>query len=134
MFSTKTRYALRAVLALVEEGAVDGREPLVPVRDLAEMAELPAPYLAKIVQELAAAKILKSRKGPGGGVTLRGGLDDTTVADIVFAMDQVERSRRCLIEDRPCREVESCALHETCRTIREDVLEKTTLADLLASL
>ena len=70
MFSSKARYALKAVLLLAQEEAVPEGEGPISIRDLAEMGGLPRPFLAKIMQELSASGVIKSRKGPGGGVSL----------------------------------------------------------------
>lgn len=133
MFSSKARYALKAALVLAREGrwVDDDGKGLLSIKDLAKLGGLPRPFLAKIMQELSAVGIVRARKGPGGGVALARKPDQFSIADVIFAVDLVEGFRRCILEDRPCREVEACPLHTTCKTIREDILAETTLQDLL---
>lgn len=133
MFSSKARYALKAALILARRGAFADGAKLVNIRDLAEAGSLPRPFLAKIMQELSGVGIIRARKGPGGGVALSTTPDQISLADVIFSVDLVEGTRRCIMEDRPCREVESCPLHITCKTIREDILGQTTLQDVLDS-
>ena len=103
------------------------------VKELATEAGLTGPYLAKVIQDLAQSGIVKSRKGPGGGVLLARRPDEISLSEVIFAVDQIEGWRRCVLEDRPCSEIESCPLHQTCRVIREEILGRTTLADLSES-
>ena len=131
MFSSKARYALKAAVHLARKGAWVEGGTAITVRQLAEEGELPPPFLAKVVGELATAGVFYSRKGPGGGVMLARSPGDISLAEVIYAVDRLEGFQRCVLEDMPCSEVESCPLHESCKAIREDILARTTLADIL---
>jgi len=66
MLSRKTKYALKALIALAEHG------PETPVRiaDLARDQQIPPKFLELILLELRNQGILRSRKGKGGGYLL----------------------------------------------------------------
>ncbi|VAV90147.1 hypothetical protein MNBD_ALPHA06-707 [hydrothermal vent metagenome] len=59
----------------------------LPAKRLAGFFELPVHYLAKHLQSLSVAGLLKSSKGPGGGYWLAKPAKDIAVLDIVQAID-----------------------------------------------
>ena len=65
MLSPSCQYAIRAVehLALRPCGA------LTPGKDIAEAADVPRPYLWKILGRLVQAGIVRSHKGASGGMS-----------------------------------------------------------------
>ena len=56
-------------------------------RVIAEREDIPAHFLAKILQELARKGMLKSNKGPSGGFALRIAPEKLRLLDIVEALD-----------------------------------------------
>lgn len=56
-------------------------------RVIAEREQIPAHFLAKILQELARKGLLKSNKGPSGGFALRTPASQIRLLDIVEALD-----------------------------------------------
>ncbi len=129
MFSAKCTYAIKAVLTLAREEAA-GAETGMRIRDLAKKADLPGPYLAKIIGELARAGVLRTAKGLKGGVRLARAANRITLGDVVEAMDRVDGYRQCVLEPRPCSEVAFCPLHKTCKVIREQILKKSNFSQL----
>ena len=67
MLSKKSKYGLKAVLALAEES---GRGPVL-ISELADRQRLPRKFLEAILLELKRHGILQSKKGKGGGYFLR---------------------------------------------------------------
>lgn len=90
MFSQTTEYALRAVawLALTPDA-------LVPTTTLAEKTQVPPHYLAKVLQQLAASKLVSGRRGVRGGYRLSRSPDSITLLDVVRAVARVERITSC---------------------------------------
>jgi Rrf2 family protein len=72
-----------------------GSDRPVPVAALAELNELPLPYLNKQLQALARAGILTSHAGPRGGFALARPPAEITVLDVVQAIDGTEGAFRC---------------------------------------
>ena len=70
-----------SVLATLPEGTA------LPARRLADFFDLPGHYLAKHLQSLSQAGLVKSAKGPGGGYMLSRPATEITVLDIVQAID-----------------------------------------------
>lgn len=70
-------------------------EVAVPAAKLAEFHGLPVPYLAKALQQLAAAGIVSSIPGRRGGYRLARPAADITLLDIVDAVDGGTPAFRC---------------------------------------
>ncbi len=88
MLSQTAEYALRAVAALAPSA---GR--LVPTTELAKLADVPPPYLAKVLQQLASSEIIRGRRGVGGGYTLNHPPEDINLLDVVLAVGPLRESR-----------------------------------------
>ena len=84
MLSQTAEYALRATASLAASG-----DRLVPTAELAERAGVPMPYLAKVLQQLASADLIRGRRGVGGGYTLNRPHDEISLFDIINAVSVV---------------------------------------------
>lgn len=84
LLSRAAEAALKALPHLDPGGAeTQGRE----VRDLALACGEPAPYLGKVLQKLARAGLLRSRRGKNGGFVLGRPASEITLADVVVAIE-----------------------------------------------
>lgn len=90
MISKTAEYALRAIVCL----ASAPKEPK-SADILAKKTQVPRAYLHRVLQDLAAAGLVQSRPGPGGGYELAGATKDTTILDVVNAVSPIERIRQC---------------------------------------
>ncbi|PQO27885.1 RrF2 family transcriptional regulator [Blastopirellula marina] len=90
MISKTAEYALRAVAAMgVQEGTPASADYL------SEKTKVPRRYLNRVLQDLAAASLVSSRPGPGGGYELVRSLDETTILDVINAVSPLQRIREC---------------------------------------
>ena len=64
--STKSRYGLKAVLALAENEG----QGLLQIREIARMKNIPRQYLEQIFNQLGKARIIRSVRGKNGGYKL----------------------------------------------------------------
>lgn len=67
--------------------AYNGREVPVQVRVIGERQAIPARYLEQIFQRLRRAKLVRGKRGPGGGYTLAREPGDITLRDVVEAIE-----------------------------------------------
>lgn len=107
------------------------------VRQIAEDENIPAPFLAKILQQLARKGMLKSSKGPAGGFALPQSPKLIRLIDIVEALDGVPSYYQCPLGHSPCAEDTPCAMHDSWVGLRSRImeyLERNTVADLAAAL
>lgn len=128
MISLAVEYSLRAMVMLANAG----EEPLT-VQKIAAIAKIPAPYLSKLMQGLARAELVRSRRGVGGGFTLGRAAKKITVWDIVQAVDPIKRIFSCPLGISG--HVRLCSLHrrlDQAMALVEDAFRKSSLADVLA--
>lgn len=59
----------------------------VQCRDIAARQEIPEPYLNQLLSAMRRARLIASRRGPGGGHQLARAAAEITLADIVDALD-----------------------------------------------
>jgi Rrf2 family protein len=90
MFSQTAEYALRVVAHLA---AVGGKS--ATTREIAAGTRVPEGYLAKVLQSLSRAGIVRSQRGPGGGSVLARPPEELTIYDVVQAVDPIRRITSC---------------------------------------
>lgn len=90
MISKTAEYALRAVTWLAREPS-----KAISADVLAEKTKVPRRYLTRVMQDLAAAEVVESRSGPGGGYVLVIATDELTILEVINAVSPLERIRSC---------------------------------------
>ncbi len=127
MFSQTVEYALRAAVDLASRGDVSAT-----VAEVAERTRVPRPYLAKVLQRLARAGIVTSRRGVSGGVTLARPANRVTILEVMNAVEPVGRIATCPL-GLPTHGPRLCPLHrrlDDALAAVEAAFAGTTLADL----
>jgi len=127
LFSTATGYALQTLAVLPG----DGRYSLA--RCLAQELKLPAPYLAKILQNLVQAGILESVRGPRGGFRLARSAQSVTVGDVVAALEGPGRLEGCVMGFSHCGSEHPCPLHAAWSRVKAQMglsMTQVTIQDL----
>ena len=81
--TSSTKYALLAVGYVAQQKGKN----LVISQDVAKTYGIPLEYLLKIMQELAKAQILRSKRGPRGGFSLARPLSKITMLDVIEAVE-----------------------------------------------
>lgn len=129
MFSQTVEYALRAVVHLADHA------PAARTTDqIAEATLVPKAYLSKVIQALNRAKIVQSRRGLGGGVTLTKTPAELTILDVVNAVEPIARIRQCPLGLKT-HGVRLCPLHsrmDHALGMVEAAFRQTTLEEILA--
>jgi Rrf2 family iron-sulfur cluster assembly transcriptional regulator len=122
--------AIQATLFLAQQAP--GK--LSPVHEIATHAGASEAYLAKILQRLASAGLVRSFRGPGKGMELGRAPEAITLASLIEAMEGTKAPDECVLGLGVCSEENPCPLHKDwipLRTAIRDLLERTTLADLV---
>lgn len=129
MFSQTVEYALRAAVYLATRPG-----EAATTEEVAERTQVPAPYLAKILQGLARHGLVKSQRGVGGGVMLAKSPEETTILEVVNAVEPFKRITTCPLGLSTHGTV-LCPLHrrvdDALATV-ETAFRNTTLAEVLA--
>ena len=112
----------------------------LPTNKLAVFFDVPTHYLAKHMQLMSKAGIVKTKKGPGGGYSLAKLPSEITLLAMVEAIDGRSSSFRCTeIRRRGPSGVQACAYKTPCGIARtmhaadkawRAKLQETTLADI----
>jgi len=108
MFLSKScLYGIRSVLYL----AIENKRNYISIREISEELDIPFHYLTKILQRLNHQGIVKSVKGPKGGVTFDRAPEKISLYDLITAIDGQEIFTRCLIADVKCSSQNPCVFH-----------------------
>ncbi|MBI4460620.1 MAG: Rrf2 family transcriptional regulator, partial [Acidobacteria bacterium] len=110
---------------------------LSPVHEIAAQAGVSAAYLAKILQRLASAGLVRSFRGPGKGMELAQAPEAITLDAVIRAVQGSMEADGCLLGLGICSEDNPCPLHQEwlpLRTAIRDLVERTTLADLVRAI
>ena len=130
MFSHTVEYALRAVAALAE----DWERPHA-VQKIAERTKMPNDYLAKVMQALCRAGVVKAIRGRHGGYQLAQSPEKLSLLEVINAVDPIKRIERCPL-GLAGHGANLCPLHRRLDdAIREteNAFRFTTLGELLQS-
>lgn len=131
--SSKLMYALRA---LFDIGYHNFGRP-TKVDEIAGRQEVPPRFLEQIFQDLKAAGLVGSKRGPNGGYFLLRSPDSVTVGDVWRAVEGPMEHPCCFASDDEIRA--KCAITSKCVTAAvwrdvvlesEKVLDSFTLSDL----
>src|SRR5215813_5160300 len=133
IYSRSAEYAIRAFVHLAQ--VPEGRYAMV--KNIAEQEEIPAHFLAKILQQLARKGLLRSIKGPTGGFALRVDAAEIWLIDIVEALDGLAPYQQCAAGLSECSDVMPCPIHDSWVNLRSRIMEylgRNTIADLAKAL
>lgn len=128
MFSQTVEYALRAVVFLAQNPTTSST-----TEQVAEATKVPPAYLAKVLQALVKAGIVRSQRGVGGGVMLARQTDELTILEVVNAVDPIKRIQTCPL-DLASHGTNLCPLHrrvDSALAMVEAAFGATTLAEVL---
>jgi Rrf2 family protein len=131
--SRQSDYAIRITFAVAQQ--TGGANTQTDVASIAHQTGIPQAYTAKLVQSLAKAGVLRTQKGPRGGVRLAATAEDITLQQIVEAVEGPTEFARCLLWPGECPPHANCPMHMVLDGLTEVVtryLSSVTLADLLA--
>ncbi len=129
LLSRTCEYGVRAMVFLAAELSTDYRA----VRTISENLEISFHFLTKIFQQLTRAGLLRSYRGPNGGVMLSRPASEITLKEIVVAIEGPELFNECVLGLPGCGEDRPCPLHESWSTVRvelEKMLEGRTLDEI----
>ena len=124
IYSRSAEYAIRSFVYLAR--IPDGKFAMA--RHIAEEEQIPAHFLAKILQELTRKGLLRSNKGPSGGFSLRLPASQIRLLDLVEALDGAALAES--LDQAPWVLDSFRDLHSRIM----DYLESNTIADVVKAL
>lgn len=117
VFSRQCEYALQAVLYL----ALKSNGEMTSIRELTRKLDIPYHFVAKILQTLTQKRLLTSLKGPKGGFALAEPATQTTLLQIVRAIDGDGFMKECVLGFPECSGTNPCAVHGEWKGIRDRI-------------
>lgn len=137
MISQKSKYALRALIALAE--APEG-EPML-TGDIAEQQAIPRKFLEQILLDMNHQGLVMSRRGKAGGYLLLRKPEAITFGEVLRLIDGPLAPLPCLSK-MAYRKCDDCKSEETCcirgifaevANATRSVLDRATIADAIAN-
>ena len=132
LYSRPCEYAIRTMAYLARLGP----DKRVQAQEIAAAESIPAPILAKVLQQLARSDLVNSFKGPGGGFSLNRPPSSINLYEIFRLVDGVEDLDRCAVGLAECNDFAPCPLHDTWKSVRVHLLQylkKTTLEEMASA-
>lgn len=117
ILTRSSEYAVDLVLFLVSQK----RKKYVPLIQVSEQTGLSFHYLSKIAGQLTRKGLLKSYRGPRGGVTLTKEEGQITLHDIVEAIEGDALLNKCVLRPQPCNGEDACPVHDQWLPIRDRI-------------
>lgn len=135
MFSKSCEYGIKAMIYIAKQSLSNHR---VKITDVANNADSPEAFTAKILGTLAKHSLVRSIKGPNGGFEIdKEKMHQIKLSKIVFAIDGDAVYNGCALGLLDCSDIEPCPMHEHFCSIRnelKDMLETTSIYDLATTL
>jgi Rrf2 family protein len=130
--SKKAEYALRALVAMA-------RGPQwIQIQELSRRERIPVKFLEQIMLTLRHGGLLTSKRGVGGGYSLRANPSEITLADVIAIVDGPLAPMPCAaekpVEQCTCPVPASCPIRLAMIEVREEIasaLGRRTIADVV---
>jgi Rrf2 family protein len=129
-FSTRTRYGTRALLEL----ALHLGEGPVLLKEIAKRQQISLSYLEHLIAPLIAGGIVRSVKGPRGGVFLAKNPEEITLSEVIQLLEGSIGPAECINNPGMCERSEFCVTRDVWGELKmamNGVLESTTLQGLV---
>ncbi len=120
-------YAVQTVLYLA---LVPPDRPYVPVRRVAADLEISPTFLVKILQGLVREGIVRTYRGPRGGLALAREPDEITLMDIARATGHEGLFEACVLGLDGCGEEAPCPLHDDWEAVRRRMRTAFRMTDV----
>lgn len=128
--STRARYGTRALLEL----ALRQKEGLVQLKEIASKQQISLYYLERLIAPLIAGGILRSIKGPKGGIYLAKSPEDIKLSEVIQLLEGPLALVECVNDPNVCERSAFCVTRDIwgeLKIVMDGVLKSTTLQDLV---
>lgn len=112
----ETDYAIRCMYYL--SGKKGG---VTMVDEISKATDVPNSFLAKILQKLSKASLVKSRRGVKGGFELTLPPQEISLLQVIEAIQGPVAMNICALDETLCGRSSTCAIHPVWVELREEV-------------
>lgn len=121
MLSKSSKYGIRAVLYLASSAS---EAKNIGTKEIAITLNIPAPFLAKTLQQLSKKKIISSIKGPNGGFFMTKNNLEKSIFDIIYCIDGQHKFEECFLGYPECSDIEPCVVHDVYSPLKKQLLRR----------
>ncbi|MFC2066718.1 RrF2 family transcriptional regulator [Chloroflexota bacterium] len=128
--STRGRYATRALLDL----ALNQEEGPSQLKDIARRQQISLRYLEHLITPLIAVGMVRSSRGPKGGVSLAKLPEEIKLSEVIQLLEGSVALVECVDSPKTCSRSAFCVTRDIWGELKEAmnaVLESTTLQNLV---
>jgi Rrf2 family transcriptional regulator, cysteine metabolism repressor len=128
--STRGRYGTRAVLDL----ALHHADEPVALKEVSERQQISLPYLEHLIKPLIDSGIIRSVKGPKGGIALAREPGKIKLSEIIQALEGSTAPAECVDNPKLCNRSEQCVTRDVWEEVMNamnGVLESITIQNLV---
>ncbi|MBE0433161.1 RrF2 family transcriptional regulator [candidate division WOR-3 bacterium] len=131
--TTKTRYALRALIEMAQQPPGKALSGSV----IAKRQRVKPKYLEQILYRLRQARLIRGKKGPGGGFSLARDPREIRLRDVLEAVGETTAPVLCLLgkADSHCARAAACPMKACWNELKQRVdsfFDNYTLADIFS--
>jgi Rrf2 family protein len=119
IISRTSQYAIQALIYIATQGQT---QPILN-REIASRLNVPAPYLAKIMQNLCRGGLLSSFRGRQGGFTLRADPSRIDLMSILNVTEGAEFTQGCVLGLKRCSDETACPMHHRWAPIKQGIID-----------
>lgn len=126
LLSNPCVYGLRASVFMASKK----EQNYISIKKISEQLDISPHFLTKVLQQLTAAGLMESLKGPNGGVRLKKSPDKISLLDVVLAIDGEKVFTECVLGLPGCGQEKPCPMHNEWADLRADIkkmLEESSL-------
>ena len=128
MLSKSSKYAIRAVLYIANH---TNNKNKIGSKEVAKQLTIPAPFLAKTLQELTKKEIISSIKGPHGGFFLTTENNQKSLLDIIECIDGIHKFDECFLGQHECNDESPCVVHHIYLPFKNKLINKLKTKSIL---
>lgn len=119
LISRTGQYAIQALVYIGLQGA----GAFINVLDLARNLDVPAAYLAKVLQELGRHGLVSSIRGRSGGFGLVVSPEKISLMQVLSLVEGEKFHHECLLGLKQCGDDTACPMHGAWKPIKTEILE-----------
>ncbi len=120
MLSNAAKYAIRAIFYL----AIHSNETnKIGAKKIAKDLEMPQPFLAQLLRNLTAHKLISSTKGPGGGFFMDENNRKKSIWDVITSIDGTSKFDECFLGLSRCNDENPCPAHSIVSPFKKAILK-----------
>lgn len=125
--TTKGRFAVTAMIDL----ALQQDQGPVALAAISERQKISLSYLEQLFAKLRRHELVDSVRGPGGGYQIARPLENVSVADVIFAVDEPLDATQCGGKEN-CSDEGQCMTHDLWSNLNQKMLEYLSSVTLMS--